>query len=99
MSPFFPRYWRLLLNPLDRNLLLHHIVHRTVARFYHFCLSNLSYNIQSLDNMSEDGVAAVEVRSWSQRNEKLAAVCIRAGVGHRKDACVVLEVGPAEDMA
>src|SRR5207253_7129905 len=51
-------------------------------------------DIDSFHDLSEHRVTPVKVRGRGQRDEKLAAVGIRAGIGHRKHAFfVVLEAG------
>ena len=45
--------------------------------------------------LAEDGVVVVEVRMLRVRDEKLAAIRVRARIGHREDAaCRVRVLGP-----
>src|SRR5439155_19777473 len=84
------RNWRLLLDPLDCDFFHDHIGDGTIPWFCRFCLSDFSYNIDPLDDLSEHSVAPIEVRGRRQCDEKLTAVCIGAGVGHRKNASIVV---------
>src|SRR5436190_661883 len=43
-------------------------------------------DVEAFGDDAEDRVAAIEMRRWRERDEELAAVGVRAGVGHREDA-------------
>ena len=48
------------------------------------------HDILSLGHFTEDGVFAIEVRSWAVGNEELGTVGIWSCVGHRKDAWLIV---------
>src|SRR5215210_6049797 len=47
-------------------------------------------DVHAFDDFAEDGVAIVEVRRRPERHEELSAVGIRAAIGHREDAGLVM---------
>src|SRR5438093_327070 len=51
-------------------------------RFHHVVLHNLVDHVQSLGDLSENGVDSVKVRLGGVTDEELAAARVLAGVGH-----------------
>src|SRR5437899_5343149 len=51
-------------------------------RFHFVVLRNLADHVQSLGDLSENGVDSVKVRLGGMTNEELAAAGVLAGVGH-----------------
>lgn len=78
----------LLVN--DGDFLHHNVFCRSIARASAE-LRDLHHHVFSLGDSAKDGVAVVEVRSLSDSNKKLTAVCFRARIGHRKSEWFVSE--------
>ncbi len=74
------------LDSLDRHLVHHYVHDRPVAGFRRLGLPDFPHHVHAFADFSEHRVVSVEMRRGRQGNEKLAAVRIRAGVGHREDA-------------
>ena len=74
------------LHSFDRYFVHHYVHDRPVAGLRRFGLPDVPHDVHAFADLSEHGVVSVEMRRGRQRNEKLAAVRIRAGVGHREDA-------------
>lgn len=54
-------------------------------------LGDSIHNVHTRGYLSEHRMASVQVRLWGVRDEELASVGVRARVGHRNHATVVLE--------
>src|SRR6185503_400076 len=52
--------------------------------------ADLLDHVHALHDGAEDGVAPIEVRRRAERDEELAAVRVRTGIGHRKNAGAVV---------
>ena len=74
------------LHSFDRHFVHHYVHDRPVAGFRRLGLPDFPHHVHALADFSEHGVVSVEMRRGHQGNEKLAAVRIRARVGHREDA-------------
>src|SRR5690349_1510544 len=75
----------MLSDAFDLDVVDHHVLARTVlAAGWRF--ADLVDHVHTLHNFTEHAMAAVEVRGWPERDEKLTAVRARSGVGHREDA-------------
>src|SRR5258706_2494604 len=46
-------------------------------------------HIHALNNLSENGVTAVQLFSWSKSNKELTAIRIRSGICHGDNTCLV----------
>src|SRR5258706_16248277 len=46
-------------------------------------------HIHALNNLSENGVTAVQLFSWSKSNKELTAIRIRSGICHCDNTCLV----------
>src|SRR5205809_3326171 len=53
-------------------------------------LADLLDHVHAFDDDTEDRVLAVEVRRGAERDEELAAVGARSGIGHREDTRAVM---------
>src|SRR4030095_10897378 len=52
--------------------------------------ADLPHDIHPFNHLAENGMAVVKMRRRRQRDEELAAVGVRAAVGHRQDAGLVV---------
>ena len=57
-----------------------------LQRLDHVALLDRVDHVHTFDDLAEDGVLAIEPRRSDVGDEELAAVGVRAGVGHRQDA-------------
>src|SRR5437667_12287467 len=71
---------------IDSHLVHHNIDYGTIPGFRRFRFSDLPHDVDSFDDFSKHGMPSVEMWRGNERDEKLAAVGIRASIGHREDA-------------
>ena len=82
------------LHALDRDRLDADVLHRPILTAGGGLADRVD-DVHALGDLAEDRVLVVEPRRRHQRDEELAAVGVRPGVGHRQDAALVVLAGPA----
>src|ERR1700722_4473792 len=74
----------------DRDRLNRDRFERPVARFARRRLGDFLHDLHAFDHFAEDTSLVVEPWRRRKRDEELAAVGVRPGVGHRQDAGLVV---------
>src|SRR5262245_40720205 len=74
-----------LLTPHDLDRLDRHRLDRAIAGLARRHLADLLHDVHARDHFAEDAVLVVEPRRGCERDEELAAVGVRTGIGHRQN--------------
>jgi len=75
------------LSPRPQNLTTHnpHLLHRPISP-PSLDTPQLLHNLHTIDHMSKDCVSSVQMPRGSQRDEELASIRVRAGIGHGENS-------------